>query len=555
MPKAAVNGKPKRARKARRPKASTTTLSSPAQWLVDWVRNGADESGVVVNGKTALQYPPVWYAINKICGHVGSMPLVLYQRDGELSVQPARTHPAYRLMKRRPNSAMTPSVFKETIQQHSLLRGNGRSAILRNNRSDPAELIPLLPDRTITVLVNGDKWHVTQVHPPESQQFVGADPFETIKIPDEDVLHIPGLGYDGLSGYDVVEYARQSWGAGMAGDRDLNRHFKNKAVPELILEAPPGAFRSEDEAKTFLQNWNKYHNNLTGESRTALLRAGIKANVIGANAQQSQVQEQRLFQRQDAALWFLLEQILGDDSSVSYNSLEQKNQAYLTNCLMRWLVKWEEECNEKLLTEQQKRTDSHYFKFTTAALLRGTTKERFEVYNIARQAEIMNANECRLREEMNPYDGGDVYKNPAINPQQPSAKPKPTTEEPEPDEEQTKRAQDIIRGLIKARLLPLVHAECRVVVEAARREDNFVAWLDRYYGGESYVPNLTKAIQECGGTDADAAAYAGESKMILLDTAGRSERETLAGRIAIETEKWGGRVERFAVVLAKRKLT
>jgi len=80
------------------------------------------------------------------------------------------------------------------------------------------------------------------------------------------------------------------------------------------------------------------------------------------------------FQRQDAALWLGLEQILGDDTSVSYNSLEQKNLAYLMNCLNKWLKRWEEEMEYKLLPRRQFDLESHFIRFNSAALLKSDYK-------------------------------------------------------------------------------------------------------------------------------------------------------------------------------------
>lgn len=382
-----------------------STLSAPQKWLIDWVRGDDDgEGGIVVNGKTGMEYAPIWYGINKIAGNVGMLPLSAYEQVKPRQREERTAHPGSWVVN-HPNEFMDKLVFFETITQHALGWGNGRAAIERNGRNDPANLIPLLPDRTVTVLMNGVKYHVT----------TDLETGERTKIPDKDVLHICGFSFDGIQGYSLWDKARRSISAGLNAEQHTSNYFKNDARPGLILEAPAGILTKESEAKEFLKNWNDYHQGVNKSNRAALLRAGIKANTVDSmSGSDGQWVEQRKFQRQEAALWLLLEQILGDDSSVSYNSLEQKNLAYLSSCLNRWLIKWEEQCNRKLLTTPQYNSGRWYFKFNRNALLQTTTKERFDIYSIGRQIGMYSPNDCRVMEDEPPRTdpGGDSYDNP-----------------------------------------------------------------------------------------------------------------------------------------------
>ena len=309
-----------------------STTSNPASWFVDWIRPDTNDSGIGMSVTTPLTYAPLWYAVNKIAGHVGQLPLVVYSVDGERRDK-AISHPAYRLLKRAPNDDIGAHVFRETLTSHALLYGNGRALIVRNNRGAPRELIPLAPDRCQTQIVAGRKWHIYR-----------DDTEQEIPIPDANVLHIAGLGFDGVQGYSVIELAKNSWGLGLAAEKTAARHFKHNALPSMVIEAPKGAFRDEVKAREFLGRWNEFHE---GGGKVGLVRDGMKATPLSVTAHDAEWIEQRRFQRQEAAIWMCLEQILGDDASVSYNSLEAKNLAYLTNCLMRWISKWEEECEKK----------------------------------------------------------------------------------------------------------------------------------------------------------------------------------------------------------------
>lgn len=528
---------------------------NPLKWLFDWAREwgGESDSGVVVNGKTAMRYAPVWYAVNKIAGNLSQLPLCVHERVGEHGRRRAASHPAYRLLKKRPNKLMSATLFKETLQFHALIHGNGRAWIGRDLRGDPVELIPLLPDRTKTCLINGEKWHVTEIVTTDGK------PGEKRWLRDRDVLHIAGLGYDGITGYALHEFAKNSLGLGLSTEKHINRYFKKDSAPGLILEAPAGMFRDEDEARQFLHQFNAAHEGLDNAHRTALLREGIKANKLGMSGRDAQWLEQRRFQRQEVALWFLLEAILGDDSSVSYNSLEQKNLAYLINCLNRWLVKWEEECDEKLLREREKATDSHYCKFITGALLRSDTLQTLQAGQIGVASRILNPNEVRAWLEMEPYEGGDEYANPAITPGEsgegrvesgegdddgtpPASRSLPS---PAAERGRGRGAVERQKELIVGRLAELATVEQSRVRAAVARGGNFVSWCDKFY--QAWPATLGRAIQGVGGAEWMAGEFAADSQAELLNAAGRA---TDAAGLAAEVDQllstWPARVAALA---------
>lgn len=510
---------------------TNSTASNPASWFVDWIRGSESDSGVSVNGKSILTWAPMWYGINKISGHVAQLPCDLREQTSEGVSRQVDTHPSYWLMNYQPNEMMGPSVFRETMMHHALAWGNGRAAINRNDRRDPAELIPLLPDRTNTITVNGEKWHVHRN--PETG--------EITKIRDNDVLHICGFGFDGIQGFSLIEFARNSIGMGLAAEKHVNRHFKNGAAPSLVLEAPPGMFRNEQDAREFLRNWNDYYQGVDNSNKTGLLREGMKAtSLAGMSGRDAQWLEERVFQRQEAALWLLLEQILGDGSSVSYNSLEQKNLGYLVNCLMRWLIKWEEELARKLLTRTQFESGRYYWKFKVAALLRGTTTERYNVYQVGIQNRILNPNEVRAMEDLPPYEGGDEYGNPSITPGSPGAQ----DGDGEDDEDET-ASDDDAEMAIAARLEVLARVERQRVCQGASRHGRrFLSWVDEFYQG--FGTRIEAALNDVQADESIAFDWITDSKAKLLECAGRATVDTLPGVVADEVSGWARRPLVFA---------
>lgn len=470
-------------------RASTT--STPASWFVEWLRGEQEsDSGIRLDGKRALTYAPVWYAVNRIAGHVAQLPLVLYERQGERKKRRAAEHPVYRLLKRRPNAIMSASVFKELLTYHALVWGDGRAAIVRDGRGDPVELIPLLPDRTRTVLVDGAKWHVSEILVDDTSQRR-----ETRRFRDEHVLHIAGLGYDGVTGYPLWELARNSFGLGMATEKHGNRFFRNSAIPGLLLEAPEGVLGDDTEAQKFLHAFRRMQEGLDNTAKTVLLRHGVKASRLAQSGQEAQWIEQRRFQRQDVALWFLLEAITGDDASVSYSSLEQKHLAYLVNCLNRWLVKWQEECEAKLLRFREREADSHFVRFQTGALLRSDTPTTYKTLAMGVRGMLLTINEARDLLDLDEVEGGDELLNPAITPGR-AGGDVPAARAPALPPERT-------RAMVADRVLELIGVEQRRVRAACDKPaGDFAAWLGTFYNNWQHT--LARALTAFVGPSAAA---------------------------------------------------
>ena len=313
---------------------------------------------VRVNATTTLQSAPFWYGINKISGNIGTLPLNV-MRDMDPGAEKAKEHPAYRALRMRPNPYQSPFVFKQTMTQQAISWGNGRAYI--HKMGNNYELIPLRPDATVTGMVDGEKWHITK--PMADDRVVKFEDLrddKTVLLPDSDVLHIQGFG-DGITGISLFEVAKRSIGISLGADDRTESQMLKGFTGKIMLEAPADSphFRTQEQADEFLESFIKKHGSDGDAKDVGLLRGGIKSTVLQMSNKDAEFIEQRRFQRQEAALWLMLESILGDDTSVSYNSEEQKQLAYLKNCLSNWLIRWEEECSFKLLREQEFYSGSH----------------------------------------------------------------------------------------------------------------------------------------------------------------------------------------------------
>lgn len=506
-------------------------LQNPIGWFSELFGSKNSDGSTRITESTALSYPPAWYAVNKIAGHVAQMPLVLKKRVDD-GAEPANEHAAYRAMKVRPNTYQTAATFKSQLMLHYLLWGNARAAIFRSGQT--MEILPLLPYDTITVWDQGEKWHATKLQRDSRLSLIEdmlEDPNSVVSFRDSDVLHIPALSSNGITGIGVMEVGQRALAMGIDAEKHVAKGLSKGFNGKAMLEAPAGAFRDEAKAKEFLDSFNSRHKGSDGEE-IGMLREGIKMNILQSTSRDSQLIEQRIFQRQDAALLFMLESIIGDDSSVSYNSLEQKNLAYLVNCLGVILVKWEEECNEKLLTQAEKSADSHFFKFNTASLLRTDYPTTITTLSQALQARIITRNEAREKLDMNTVQGGDEFENPNIDTRQGGSAVEDQADDTSAENQQQVDARV---GAIRNVLNQMLNVEKKRVVGAIDNKD-FDAWADRFYS--KWYDRMANVVFDLGGDEALAKAHCESHKQAIKAIYGVATKDTFLAEIQQVVDGW-----------------
>lgn len=523
--------------------AAGMNLTQLGKWIMKALTGEGESSNEPMTIEQALSYPPVFHCVAKITGAFGVMPLNPMRYSSVAKTKSVQeNHSAYSLTRWRPNKYQTPSMFKRQMMIHALMVGNGRSFIRRES-GIPKELIPLAPDRTISALVDGEKWHATIIdrnHRISIWEDMGNNPEKTIVIPDDDVLHIPGFSVDGVEGVSLLSVARRGWGIGIGAEKTTTKQQKKGYGGGLMLEAPVGAMRDEKEAQAFLKSFKEKHQGADGDA-IGMLREGIKANVIQMNNTDAQFLETRRFQREDVALQFCLEGILGDSSNASYNSLEQRNLAYRMNCLAQWTVTWEEECELKLLTESE-RNRGFYFKFNDGALLRTEKQATMAFITQGIASTVLSPNEGREMLDLNPYDGGDSYENPNTSTSQNrigGADNNPADPAKLPSNSGDKATQRMLAKLLK--------------VESKRCQDhanseNFIDWMDDFYG--EWESKLADEIEAIGGDRDLATEHCNESKRRLLEAC-ECQPEQLAESITKCVSTWENRVNQLMEGLAK----
>lgn len=520
----------------------TSGTANPEQWLIDVLGGRRSSTGVRVNTWSTLAIPTVWNSVKRIGGHVGMLPMTVKRRVGEGS-EPADNHPGTRLLQRKPNHLQVPMTFRETLTLHALLEGNGRAWINRNALGQPIELVILKPEQTFGWMIEGEKYHSTWV-PPEgyppnaslAERYASIRRNEgwQITIPDRDVLHICGMSYDGLWGIPLIQLMKDTFGLEIAGRDSAGHSFRNNGRPGLLLEAPRTVFRTEKEANEFMDNFNKAHQGVDNQGRTALLREGMTAHVMPLSGADAQFLESREFSREDIALIFGTEAVMGDASSV-YKGITEQNAAYIQNCLNPWFEKWEQECNRKLLSQTQFDADSHFFHIDASNMLRGDSQSLAAYTASLRTQGVISGNEARRMHGLNPVpELSDDYANPAI------ATPEEQEAEEEPQEEPEQQDnQAAARLMVSAQL----RFEQRRIREGARVDGNFLNWCEQFY--RKFQAKLEGKAAAIGWDTERAAEHCRKSQDMILDAAGHVTPDGLAKAIDELTANWTDRIEEF----------
>ncbi|MDE5852887.1 MAG: phage portal protein [Oscillospiraceae bacterium] len=362
-------------------------------------------SGKIVNEKTAMQTTAVYACVRILAEAIASLPLNVFKYAKDGSKEKDFKHPLYYLLHDEPNQEMTAFVFRETLMSHLLLHGNAYAQIIRNGAGQVIGLYPLLPNKvTVYRNKNGEIYYTYQRSYDESSHKLNAD---YIYLKDYEVLHIPGLGYNGLIGYSPIAMAKNAIGMTIACEEYGGSFFANGASPGGVLEHP-GVLK---DPKKLRDSWNAVYQGSNNAHKLVILEEGMQYKQIGIPPEEAQFLETRKFQINEIArLYRIPPHMVGDLEKASFSNIEEQSLEFVKYTLDPWVVRWEQSLQKSLLSREDKKNYS--IKFNVDGLLRGDYASRMSGYAIARQNGFMSANDIRELENMNKIpkeEGGDLY--------------------------------------------------------------------------------------------------------------------------------------------------
>ena len=365
---------------------------------------GGSTAGKRVTEQSAMQMTAVYSCVRILSEAVASLPLQFYKYNADGGKEKAVDHPLYFLLHDEPNPEMTSFVFRETLMSHLLLWGNAYAQIIRNGRGEIIALYPLMADR---MSVKRDKdgqlyyeYTVTVDDAPTVQ-------WPVVKLMPSEVLHIPGLGFDGLVGYSPIAMAKNAIGMAIACEEYGAKFFANGAAPSGVLEHP-GTIKDPSRIR---ESWQSTFGGSSNANKVAVLEEGMKYTPISISPEQAQFLETRKFQIDEIARIFRVPpHMIGDLEKSSFNNIEQQSLEFVKYTLDPWVARGEQAMVRSLLTAEEKKR--YFVKFNVDGLLREDYQSRMNGYATARQNGWMSANDIRELENLDRIpaeQGGDLY--------------------------------------------------------------------------------------------------------------------------------------------------
>jgi HK97 family phage portal protein len=350
-------------------------------------------SGVRVNEESSLRYVTVYSCARILAETVGSLPFFVYrERDGKKGK--ARDHPLFWLLHDEPNDEMDSLTLRETLTSQMALSGNAYGILTLNRRGEVMEIYPW-------------EWH--KVRPDRDKEtrkvfYWINDRGKEEKMPAERILHIHLWGPDGIMGYSPIRMAREAVGLGLAATEFAARFYGQgmnvggvlEHAGELSDKAYERLKKSVDEQWVGLENsW-----------KPIILEEGMKYNRIPMPLKDAQFIEQQKFTREEmCSLFRVPPHMVANLDRATHSNIEHQSLEFVMYTMLPWLNRWEQAINRRLFTRRE-REQGYYCKFNLSGLLRGDSKSRAEALHIMRQDGVINADEWRELEEMNPQEGG-----------------------------------------------------------------------------------------------------------------------------------------------------
>jgi len=345
---------------------------------------GTSTSGKTVNERTAMQTTAVYACVRILAETIASLPLHTYRYTSS-GKEKATDHPIYYLLHSEPNPEMTSFVFRETLMGHLLLWGNAYAQIIRDGRGRVVALYPLLPNK-MTVNRNDQGQLYYQYDKDGQSHFLRSS----------EVLHIPGLGFDGLVGYSPIAMAKNAIGMAIATEEYGAKLFANGANPGGVLEHP-GVVKDPARVR---DSWNAVYQGSTNAHRVAVLEEGMKFQSIGIPPEQAQFLETRKFQTEEICRIFRVPpHLVASLDRATFSNIEHQSISFIDNTIVPWVSRIEQSMQKALFTETEKK--AFFVKFNLNGRLRGDAATRAAFYQTMRQNGIMSANEIRVLEDMN----------------------------------------------------------------------------------------------------------------------------------------------------------
>lgn len=385
-------------------KSGNTDQKNPASWLVDWVTGGQHTvSGESVTAETAMRLTAVYACVNVRSQDVAKLPLILYRRTPDGGKERATDHYLYNLMRNQPNPRHTAFEFRQMVQAHKDLRGNGYAWKEEDEVTGRVKAIWPVPSQYVTPLKTADGEPYYDIDMPPRPKF---------RVHGRLMIHLRNLTMDGWNGVSPITYHKETIGFGLGSLKYGAAFFGNNAQPNGALKVSKTL--SKEAADALRTSWDQKFKGARNAHKLAIFDGGMEWLQTGMKNSDAEWLESRKFTNSEIyRLYRMPPHKVGDLEKATFSNIEHQSLDYVTDCLLAELVCWEQSLARDLLTDEE-RKQGYFFEFLVDALLRGDFKTRMEGFAIARNWGLFNADECRDMLNMNRIPGGvgQIYLQP-----------------------------------------------------------------------------------------------------------------------------------------------
>ena len=462
-----------------------SSLRNPSQWLTDGLAGEAGWSGEHMSIPLAMKLSTAWACVRAISEECAALPLAFHRRlsprGSELVRDDVRSH----LLGVQPNPDMTSIVFRETLFVHVLTHGNAFAQIVRNVRGHPLELWPIRPE--LVTVIRGDDGRLAYEIRAKSTDRQSAEILRAA-----DMLHIPGMGFDGLLGLSPIEQHMQTLGLARAETHHAAGYLKNGARPTVALQVPQ--ILDEAAEARLRRSWSAKQTGGNAIGSTAILWPGMTATPLSFNPRDSQLLDSRAFSVAEVARVFKVPpHKIGHLEKSTNNNIEAQGIDWVVGTLTPWLVRFEQEYNRKLVEPGER--GKIFAKHRVQGLLRGDSTARSSYYRELFDKGALSPNDIRELEDLNPYEGGDIYTI-QVNRKQPTDGFGEPDETAEPAADADRAAGPDVADEMVVNFRPLLAAafgrslrlQSDKVTRAIKRgPDRFGDWSKEFYDSHSAV--------------------------------------------------------------------
>jgi len=363
---------------------------------------GLDDEGKTASGKsvdagTAIQASTVYACVSLIADSVATMPVHSFRKTGdfrELTTPPSWMDAT--------NSMPNPETDRFTWIHRTIsslaLYGNSYWLIVeRDNLGFPKQLYNLHPEYVSIDRKNGEAIYT----------YDGKKSYKryTTLTPDGDIIHIKNFEQGSEYGLSPIEAGAEAIGISLASDEFAGRFFSNGAVLSGVIEM--NSTPSEESLRIFKQSFNRKHQGTKKSHNIGILTEGATWKPISINHQQMQFLESRKFNKIEiCGLFRVSPYLIGDLSETTKlgSSIEEQNRIFYELTLLPYINRIEQAMTMMLPRGQFARID-------VSGLLRASISQRYQAYNLGRNAGFLSVNEIRAKEDLPPVDPeiGDAY--------------------------------------------------------------------------------------------------------------------------------------------------